>query len=71
MKITKDINISELIEKHPEVIPVLLSHGLSCVGCPFATQETLAQGAEVHGFGDEETEELIKEINLTIEKGAS
>ncbi len=66
MKITKNINIAELIEKHPEVIPILLSHGLSCVGCPFATHETIEQGAGVHGMDDKEINELIKEIKLTI-----
>ena len=61
MEITKNINISELIEDHQEVIPVLLSHGLGCVGCPFSTQETLAQGVEVHGLSDEEFDEMLND----------
>ena len=59
-KITKDIGFSELLEKHPESVEVLMGFGMHCIGCPAAMFETLEQGAMAHGI---DVKELVKKIN--------
>lgn len=41
--------IREVLEKHPEILPVLFDHmGGSCWGCPAAGAETLEQAMAAH-----------------------
>ncbi len=63
MKITKKTKFSEIIEQAPELIEILLEQGLHCVGCPFASQETIEEGALAHGMSEKEVEELLKKLN--------
>lgn len=63
--ITKDMLIAKAANKYPELIPVFLKNGLSCIGCPFAMQETIEQGAIGHGI---DPDKLIKELNSKINK---
>ncbi len=67
-KITKDMNINELIDKYPDVIPVLMAYGLRCVGCNFAQHDTLATGAKLHGIKEEELKLMIKDVNKVLDK---
>lgn len=66
MEINKDMGINDLIDKYPDVIPVLMGYGLHCVGCTFASHDTLEQGANLHGIQGEELEMMLKDINTTI-----
>ncbi len=63
--ITKDMLIAKTVNEHPESISVFLKHGLSCIGCPFAMQETIEQGAIGHGI---DVKKLIKELNSKLNK---
>ena len=65
-EITKEIPINDLINNHPDVIPVLMGYGLHCVGCSFASHDTLETGAKMHGMNEEEVEMMIKDVNVTI-----
>ena len=65
-EITKEIPINDLINNHPDVIPVLMGYGLHCVGCSFASHDTLETGAKMHGMNEEEVEMMIKDVNATI-----
>ena len=67
--ITKDIGINELIERNPEVIPLLMAYGLHCVGCSFSEFDTLENGARLHGMDDEVLQMMIDDINRVIEEG--
>ena len=58
--ITKDMLIGELIRQKPEAIPVLMSFGMGCVGCPSSQMESLEEAAMVHGF---DVEALLKDLN--------
>ena len=40
-KVTKDMNILEIAQKHPESIEVFHKYGLGCLGCAAARFETL------------------------------
>lgn len=58
--ITKDMTFHEVMQKNPEVIKVLGSFNLGCVGCMGAMNETLDQGATAHGL---DVEELLTALN--------
>lgn len=63
-KITKNMKISE-IENYPKVIEKLAKKGMFCLGCPLAINETLEQGAIVHGINPNK---LVKELNKVLQK---
>lgn len=64
-KINKKMNFSEIIQKNPEAIKILLEKGMHCVGCTAASMETLEEGALMHGFNPDK---LVDEINKKIKK---
>jgi len=59
------MTIAEVVSRFPETVDVLMAHGMSCIGCPIAMQETLEQGAKVHGI---EPKKLLEELNAKIKK---
>ncbi len=63
MSITKDINIEELVTKHPESVPVLQEAGFHCLGCAMASFESLEQGCTAHGL---DVNEIVNKINKVI-----
>ena len=58
--ITKDMTFHEVMQKSPEVVKVLGSFNLGCVGCMGAIYETLEQGATAHGL---DVEDLLTALN--------
>ena len=62
MKITKDMTIGELIRLNPKAVPVLMSFGMGCVGCPSAQMETLEEAAQVHGMDINEMLDALNKI---------
>lgn len=58
--ITKDMVISEVIQKKPRSLQVLMSIGLGCIGCPSSLMETVEQAAMVHGL---DPDMLIEKLN--------
>ena len=46
--ITKNTMISEIIENHPEAMPVFQGIGMHCMGCAMASGETLEQACYAH-----------------------
>ncbi|MHB1007608.1 MAG: DUF1858 domain-containing protein [Chloroflexota bacterium] len=63
MSITKEMSIAEVVQQHPESVPVFLRHGLFCFGCGVARFENLEQGAMVHGI---DPDALVDDINIAI-----
>ena len=63
MIITKEMNISEVVEQYPQTVQVFLRHGLMCVGCAIARFESVEQGAMAHGIN---VEALIKDLNAAV-----
>lgn len=59
-KITEDMNIKEVLEKHPEVIPVFQKYNMGCIGCIAASFEKLNDIAAVHGV---DVKTFIEELN--------
>src|SRR3990167_8752619 len=66
--ITKDMTISEVIEKYPSTIETLLMTGVHCIGCHVSYFETLEQGMKGHGMTDEEIDDVIKEMNNVVKE---
>ena len=62
-KVTKEMNILEIVQKFPESIEVFQKYGLGCVGCAAARFENLEAGARVHGF---DPDKMVKEINALL-----
>lgn len=66
--ITKEMSIGEVVQKHPETVPVFMQHGLHCLGCAIASFESIEQGAQAHGM---DVEALVKGLNEAVSKGRS
>jgi hybrid cluster-associated redox disulfide protein len=60
MQVTKDTIIEEVLRAHPNAIQVLMKYNLGCVACMGATQESIEQGARMHGV---DPEPIVKELN--------
>lgn len=69
VKITKDMNLGELIQLYPDAAQVLLDYGLHCVGCFANSMDTIDMGAKIHGMSDSEIDELVDRVNEFIEFG--
>ncbi len=64
-KISKDMNIMDIVQACPESVAVFQKYGLGCIGCAAAHFENLEAGAKVHGF---DPDEMVDEINKLIEQ---
>ncbi len=64
-KITKNTPMNEVLTTIPKAREILTKHGMGCVGCPMAMQETLEDGAKVHGI---DPDKLVKELNDSLEE---
>lgn len=64
-KITEDMNIREVIEKHPEVISVFQKYNMGCIGCIAASFEKISDIAVVHGV---DTKKFVEELNAAMKK---
>ena len=58
--INKDMTLAEAVGRYPKTIPVFMKYGMHCIGCPMAMQETVEQGAEVHGI---DIKKMLKDLN--------
>ena len=64
MKITKDMNIIEVVQKYPDTIGVFMYAGMGCFGCHVAQYETVEQGAMAHGI---DVDALVDALNEIVE----
>jgi hybrid cluster-associated redox disulfide protein len=59
--IRADMTLGDIMQKKPEIIPILMEAGMHCVSCPAALMETLEEAAIVHGMNIDELMEYIEE----------
>lgn len=64
-KVTKEMNIMDIVQQYPESIEVFQKYGLGCIGCAAARFENLEAGARVHGF---DPDEMVADINALIQE---
>lgn len=50
MTIDKTMTIGEVLSANPETVPVFLSFGMHCLGCPHSRGESVEQAALTHGL---------------------
>lgn len=58
--ITKEMMLSEVIQRKPRTIQTLLLIGMGCIGCPSSLMETVEQAAWVHGI---DPDMLVEKLN--------
>ena len=63
--ITEDMNIKEVIDKHPETVSVFAKYNMGCIGCIAASFEKISDIAAVHGV---DVKTFVKELNATIQQ---
>lgn len=66
VKVTKDMNLAEVVFRYPQAAEILLDYGLHCVGCGASSFDTIEMGAQVHGMAPDEILEMITRINEAI-----
>ena len=63
--VKKEMLISELLQIDRGLAPILMSHGMNCVGCPSAQHESLEQAAVVHGM---DADVIVEEMNQFLQQ---
>lgn len=59
-KIHAHMTIAEILNLRPEVIRILVRHGMHCMGCAVSSAESLAAAAQVHQI---DLAKLLHELN--------
>lgn len=60
-KITKNMIILEVMQKHPELFDVFMDHEIGCAMCHAAEFETIEQGISSHGIDVDKFVDLLNE----------
>jgi hybrid cluster-associated redox disulfide protein len=63
-KVTKDMNIMEVIQMDEGTADVFMSAGMGCLGCAAARFENLEQASMVHGI---DVDDLVEKLNDYLE----
>ena len=66
IKITKNMNLAEVMEHCPKAGEILSEYGLHCLGCVAASFENLEDAMKVHGLSEKEIDKIIEEINKNL-----
>ena len=64
-QISKKMTFMEVMQISPEAAWILMSRGMHCAGCHLAANETIEQGAIMHGI---DPNKLVKELNAKLTK---
>ncbi len=64
MRITKDMNIGQVISINTELIPLLQRAGMHCLGCPMSQMESLEDAASAHGI---DPDKLVEVLNKKLD----
>ncbi len=66
--ITGEEIIGDLVAAFPKSAAVMLRYGLHCVGCSANAFDTVADGARLHGIPEEDVQQMIRDINASLNK---
>jgi len=61
--ITKEMSITEVVQKYPQTVGIFRNFGMGCLGCAAARFENIEQGAQAHGIN---VEDLIQALNKAV-----
>lgn len=62
-KIDKNMTVTEILQIDPLISNILAGHGMACLFCGAAVQESLADACMVHGFDADYVDNLVDQIN--------
>ncbi len=62
-KITKDIEIEDLVNLVPDSVVYLMEHGIRCLRCGEPIWGTLESAAKEKGFSDEDIQKFVDDLN--------
>jgi len=68
MKITKDIEIEDLVNELPEAVGYLREEGIRCLRCGEPIWGSLEDAAKEKGYNDKDIERFVKELNKMTNK---
>lgn len=60
-KVTKDMNIREVLQDYPQVLEVFLDHEIGCIGCQAADFESIEEGVAMHGIDADKFVQLLND----------
>lgn len=61
--IVRTMRVSEIVALLPQSEKLLGEYGMHCVGCQYNGLDTLEEGCHMHGFSDDDVDELLVELN--------
>ena len=61
-QVSKEMRIIDIINVDYDIVPILLTEGMHCIGCPSAQGESLEEAALVHGLDPDEITAKINEF---------
>ncbi len=65
MKITKDMQVSEVVLKYPQTVEIFFKHGIPAIACGAPIWGTIEENASKYGVDD--LDKLIEELNSAVE----
>lgn len=63
-KFSKEMTFHQALQMSPEVANVFAQFNLGCVGCMGAMQESIEQGAKIHGL---DVDEILTALNAIFD----
>jgi len=63
IKISKDIEIEDLIDSLPDAVVYLMEQGIRCLRCGEPIWGTLESAAKEKGFSDDEIQKFVDDLN--------
>lgn len=61
--ITKDTQIIDALQMHPDIAQVFTAYGMGCIGCMGIMMETIENGAKMHNIP---LEKLLADLNQKL-----
>ncbi|NOX64711.1 MAG: DUF1858 domain-containing protein [Chlorobi bacterium] len=68
MRITKDIEIEDLVNELPDAVGYLREEGIRCLRCGEPIWGSLENAAKEKGYNDKDIERFVKELNKMTNK---
>ena len=65
--IDAEMVVAAIVSRFPETIAVFSRHGVACVGCCAAGEDTVAQAAQTHGL---DCTQLLEELNGCLRRSS-
>ena len=64
------MRVGEVVALLPEAEALLAEYGLHCSGCAMGGMETLEDGCKIHGFSQEDTEDLLADLHSLLQSSS-